>query len=200
MNKKPPLDLILVFAISVSAQLVYLYEASRHDPTFRALIIDSGSYHDAAIRFAQGRSFDSGVYGTPPLLMILIGIVYRVIGPDPTVVKLLFVLMNGLTCSLTALLARRMWGPLTGVLSGVSLALYGPFVFYGAQLLPAAPAIFFTMLAVERWSASRNNPRLSTYLTSGLAFGLATITVVQTIFLAIPMLGLEFVESLRRTN
>jgi tetratricopeptide (TPR) repeat protein len=77
------------------------------------------------------------------------------------------------TCVLVALLATRHFGGMAGWAAGLLLAIYGPSIFFAAELAPVPFTLFLLMLAIL-WMDARGGWR--TFAAAGLALGLATGT------------------------
>jgi tetratricopeptide (TPR) repeat protein len=167
---------------------IYLLEGA-HDPTFHIPIVDVGVYHDSAVRFAQGRGLSGDAFWQPPLFPLALGCAYRIAGPKIWVAKAILAIVATGSCLLVWWLGRRLFSPKVGLLSGVMLALYGPFVFYGTQLLALGLGIFLDLLALLLWIRCLERPRWQRWWVFGLVSGLATITIPNAIVLLLLACG-----------
>jgi 4-amino-4-deoxy-L-arabinose transferase-like glycosyltransferase len=171
----------------------------RGDPFFRLLVVDARTYHDTAVRMANGTYRMDGPFWQPPFYPFLLSLVYRVAGPNPEAMRLLQCLLGGCTCWLVFRLADRLGGRRAAWISWGAAALCAPLIFFDLQLLGASVATFLLLMATDRvatWAPGHND---RAFLAGGLALGIACITVA-TCLVAIPVLVGWAARRLRRED
>jgi uncharacterized membrane protein len=100
-------------------------------------------------------------------------------GPNSTALvsaHLLQLLLGAVTCGLTYLIGRRVFGPAEGLIAGVLLALYGPGIYRDGQLLDTALATCLAGVLVLALFAAFDRPRARRWLLAGLLLGLLGLT------------------------
>jgi tetratricopeptide (TPR) repeat protein len=158
-------DATIVAGTAAVLRILFWVE-TRDDPLFSILAIDGRSYVELATRWASG----DWLWGTEPLWFgtlypFCVGVLFRIFGPDPDVVR---ILQHGLGVG-TALLGWRVgarFSRTAGLVAGLALALSPVLVFYEHQLYDPSVAAFLTALFLEQLLA-RGRPALP-----GIALGL----------------------------
>ncbi len=191
-------DLLIVAIVALAVQAAYLAESGNPqvgggapqrrggDPTFHHPIVDAGTYHAAATRFAEGGPLSPGAFWQPPLFPLMLGGIYRVVGTSILTAKIVLAVIAALSCVTVWWLAGRLFTRGVALVAGLMLALYGPFILFSTQLLPTGPAIFLNLLALVLWVKCLDRPSWYAWLLFGLAVGAATITVPNSAVLLIP--------------
>lgn len=190
----------LAVAVRVAAAL---YQANRVEPL--PGIWDQVSYHTLALRVLGGHGFTFGAGWWPAtpageptahwsfLYVGLLALAYLVFGPHAIAARLIQSVLAGvLQPLLTFRIAKRMFGPRTGLIAAALAALNGYFVYYSSALMTESLYIvallwvidIATAIAVRSSAGQRAAPvRLWTLL--GLAFAAAAL-LRQVALLVVP--------------
>ena len=161
-----------------------------HFPWFTAPNADSAVYDRMAKAFASG----DVLLGAEPLRMspaypFLLGLVYRVFGDGLWAIRVVQGLLGLCLVVLTWDTARRLMGNLAAFVAGGAAALFGPALFYEAQLLSDAPAATIAGLAL--WlmirAMVRGETRASRWCVVGVATGAVALFRPNGILLAVPL-------------
>ena len=142
------------------------------NPLFSSLQGDELNFHQTALALlGQGESPDGFLY--QPLVSFYLAAVYGLVGPDPTLVRVLQLFIGLLNVGLFYGLGRELGGRWCGRVTGLLAALYGPFVFFEGQLL--APALAVPALAGGVWCLLRAGLRERAFLLApaGCLMGLS---------------------------
>lgn len=140
---------------------------------------------------AAARLWEAWAGGTrfhaEPLYAYLIGLTYRLTGPD---VRWVFAWQSALGLAnilLIFLIASRIFGDLAGTVAAALAVLCGPLLFYEMVLLRTTLITFsgLALVWIMLWAESAVSARR--WLATGLAFGVAIL--VKSVFL-LPLLGL----------
>ena len=190
---------ITVAVVCLAMQLAYLGEGYK-DPTFDIPIIDAAVYHDAAARFGGGEPLSEDAFWQPPLFPLLLGFLYRLAGERILVAKCALAGLAVLSCLLLLWIGSRVFSRRVGVIGGLMLAVYGPFLFFSTQLLPTGLAVFLCLLALAQWLRCLEQPRWHGWLLLGLTIGAAAITVPNAAVLLVVVLALGPLFTGRRIN
>ncbi|HNQ23461.1 MAG TPA: tetratricopeptide repeat protein [Phycisphaerae bacterium] len=200
---------LVVAGVALVVQLVYLaegycsaaparggagagYARESSDPSFLVPVVDAGVYHDAAVRFAAGGSLADGPFWQPPLFPLLLGILYRTVGVSIVAAKLLLAGIAVANCVLLLHLGARTFTPRVGLVAGLILAVYGPFVFLSTQLLPTGLATFWGLLGLVLWLGCLECPRWWRWLALGAVAGAGAATVPNAGLLLVVAVAGEF--------
>jgi 4-amino-4-deoxy-L-arabinose transferase-like glycosyltransferase len=146
--------------------------ALRPLPLFDLLVIDSAVYDQWAQRIAAGDWLGAGVFYQDPLYPYFLAFLYRVLGHDLLVVRLVQVALGVGTCALAAVIARRAAGPVAGNLAALLLALFKPSIFQEAEIDKTALGVFLLTAAL----ALALDPRVRARAAAGALLGLAALT------------------------
>ncbi|MBW1800872.1 MAG: glycosyltransferase family 39 protein, partial [Deltaproteobacteria bacterium] len=122
-----------------------------------------------------------------PLFPYILGIEYRIFGVGQFLfVRLIGILLDCATCVIIAALGKRHFGLIGGLFSGLLAALYGPMIFYAAELTAVPYTLFFVTMSVLLLDRNGKN---AGHLLAGLLLGLAIGTRPNLIILALLMLS-----------
>jgi tetratricopeptide (TPR) repeat protein/4-amino-4-deoxy-L-arabinose transferase-like glycosyltransferase len=174
----------LIGLLALALRLVYLGESAA-SPFFASPVIDARTYADQALALAAGEA-PPGPFWQPPLYPYLLGLVFRVCGENYWVPRLLQALLGAGSCALLYWIGRRFFSPAVALGAGLAAAAYGPFIYFGGELLPAVPALFLYLLF---FLSLLRPPGPWRWLLSGALLGLAALTVAN-ILLFLPFLML----------
>jgi tetratricopeptide (TPR) repeat protein len=189
------LPVLLVGAPFLVRILVWL--ELRGDPFFRMLVVDARTYHDTAVRMANGTFRMEGPFWQPPFYPFLLSLMYRVAGPNPEVMRFAQCILGGFTCWIVFRLADRLGGGRAAWIAWAAAALCAPLIFFDLQLLGTSVATLLLLVATDRvvsWEPGHHDRAL---FAGGLALGLACITVA-TCLVAVPVLVGWAARRLRR--
>ncbi len=186
----------IVAGVALLLQMLYLAESSR-DPTLAFPLLDAGVYHEEAQRLAAGQPPADGAFFQPPLFPVVLGVLYRVAGVSIFAARLFQATCATVSCVLLAAITWRLFGRTAGLLAGLMLAAYGPFLFFTSQLLPTTPAILLNLLGLWWLLLTLTRPAAWRYLVFGFLVGLATITVPNSVMLFVIALGALVGQMLR---
>lgn len=137
---------------------------------------DAGEYNGAAL-FLSGLGEGSlpPVFQLSPGTMLWGAAWHRVFGPSVWAVLLPQIVLGCLTVALSSSAARRLWGPVAGLVTGALLVACKPLILYETAILPTGPTVFLCTLFV--WFAVRFRGEFTPGRAAvlGLIIGLATV-------------------------
>lgn len=178
----------LVGLLALALRLIYLGE-SASSPFFSSPVIDARTYVDEALALAGGAwAGPPGPFWQAPLYPYFLGLVFKVCSEDYWVPRLLQALLGAASCILLWCIGRRLFPSALALGAALAAALYGPFIYFGGELLPAIPALFLYLL----FFLSLLYPLCPgpwRWLICGLLLGLAALAVTN-ILLFLPFLVL----------
>jgi len=167
----------LVVAGCLLTQLVVLVEQHINDPTFYVPIVDAADYHVAAVRLAAGARLIDDAFWQPPMFPLLLGCLYSVVGESILIAKLVMAVIGAGSGLLLWWIGSRLFSPRVGLIAGLALSVYGPFLFFNSQLLPTGLAVFLNLVALALWLRCLEKPKWDRWLLLGFLIGAAIITV-----------------------
>ena len=175
-----------VFALALSVRLYYLQEI-RTDPIFTAPVVDARTYVEEARYFSEvsfaGRD---APFWQPPLYPVLLGVLFAVAGDDLYLPRLIQAVIGALVCVLICLLGYRVFGAAVGLGAGFAAALYGPFIYFGGELLPTLLACCLNLLVLLLAVGTGGWTR---WLAAGILLGLSALAVANVLLFAPVLLG-----------
>lgn len=164
-----------VFLVALAVRGAYLYDSADY-PAYVVPVVDAWSYHEMAAALAHGEGLHPRFFWQPCFYPVFLTCVYLVTGPWVLGVKLIQVVLGALTCALTATLGRRLYGSAAGLVAGLIVALYGPLVFYEAELLAAGWAAFWCAVLLILWTDAPTRRRRRFFLLLGAVSALSVLT------------------------
>jgi tetratricopeptide (TPR) repeat protein len=168
--------------VSLIVHLLFLYEYSHHT-SFLVPVVDSQLYDDMARQIAARTFQSSQPYFEPPLFPNVLAAIYILGGSSVAVGRIALSLVGVLTCVLTFLVARRLFGAKVAAIAGFAAALYGPMVFFDAQLLPAGLATCLGMALLWVVLRAVDEDVAPWWFAAGVTLGVCALAVPT--FLAI---------------
>jgi tetratricopeptide (TPR) repeat protein len=151
--------LFAILALALVLRLAHLW-AVRDQPFFSWLAMDSQEYDRWAQGIAAGDWVGSQVFFQAPLYPYLLAVAYAVLGHRLALVYLLQILLAVAGCWALYRAGREMGNERTGLGAALLAAVYGPFLFYDAQLLKESPAVTATSFLLWTLAAARSRPGL----------------------------------------
>src|SRR5262245_15091715 len=100
--------------------------ALRDSPFFAHLVVDPEYYDAWARQIAAGDWLGDRAFYMDPLYPYVLAALYRVVGHDLLLARLMNVAFSAATCVLVGRLGRQVAGPATAALAAMGFALYGP--------------------------------------------------------------------------
>ncbi|HUT28323.1 MAG TPA: tetratricopeptide repeat protein [Sedimentisphaerales bacterium] len=173
---------LVVFASAILVRGVYLYESS-DNPTFRAPVVDSLTYDQMARRLLAGEGLTPDFFWQPLFYPLFLAGVYRLSDFSILAVKVIQMILGGVTCLLVFRLGRRLFDRQTGILAGLIAASYMPLVFFEQELLATGWAAFCSVAGLLCLLRAREKPTLLRCLILGLVGAFSII--VRPVFLPV---------------
>ena len=186
LGRRPLVGPVLLAVSAFSLRLLYLSQAA-DNPLFSHPIVDARTYVHTALQLADEGHWlgDPRPFWQPPLFPYLLGLLFSLFGENYWLPRLLQAAAGTATCLLILALGRKAFFPFVGWLAAAAAALYGPFIYFEGELLPAGLAVFLNCLALLALvRASSGGTRR--WLVAGFLLGLSSL-VVASILLFVPV-------------
>ncbi len=166
---------LIIFAVALAVRLIYIYDSS-DSPCFYAPVVDAASYNKLARNLAESAALDTEFFWHPFFYTLYLTVVYTFTGPSILLAKVSQAILGAISCTLTYLLGRRIFGQRTGILAGLIIAFYGPVVFFKAELLSAGWVIFWSaaLPSLLIWASQKKT------MLPALLFGLCGAMAIMT--------------------
>lgn len=174
-DKKELLISVGIFVLALFVRLLYLYESSAN-PSFGYPIVDSGNYDSLARSLAAGDGMSEQFFWQPFFYPFFLSVVYLVSNSSIICVKVIQVLLGCVTCLLTYHLGKRIFSRTAGIIAAVITALYGPLIFFEAELLASGWAAFWSVVLILLFLKSSSKKSLWFVVLLGICGALSIIT------------------------
>lgn len=186
--------LIAILVLALALRIASLAATDDYTPVF-----DSGDYARHAISIAAGDGYPDSAFTAdpspsafrPPLYPYLLGGIYTVLGSDAgeTGGRVAGALLGTVAVLLVFLIAARIWGHKTGLVTAAIAAIFPPLVLLNTALL-SEPLFLCLMLgaalaALAARSGDEGNWRWA--LAAGSLCGLAALTRSNGVLLVVPV-------------
>ena len=168
--------LIVIALIGLALRIVYLWGQSRNNPLFLLPKVDAYWHHEWAQQIASGAGMSPEPYYRAPLYYYLLGALYAWVGPSVLWGRLLGCLFGSLTTYLISRLGVQIGGFRLGALAGLFAAFYWPAIYFDAELLTVSLECMLAVALLVTLIRTQAEPKPLLYLTTGLIWGLASIT------------------------
>ena len=181
MERRHQIGLALLALSSFTLRLLYLLQAD-DSPLFAHPIVDARTYVRTALHLSAGEWLGAAQpFWQPPLYPYFLGGLFALFGEDYHLPRLVQAVSGAAVCLLVFSLGRRAFSsPAVGWLAAGAAALYGPFLYFEGELLPASLAVFLNTLALLAliWAAAGRSGR---GLVAGLLLGVTALTVASVL-------------------
>lgn len=172
-------DLLIIGTVALLVRVAHSVAIWR-GPIEDNLYLNPARY-DAWARMILDGVGPSAPWEQAPGYPYLVSLLYAFSAADPRAVIGFQALLSAATCVAIALIAREFAGRWAAVASGSIAALYGPFVYFQAELLPETVLVFLLTAAVAAVVGSRGS-----WTTAGILWGLAYL-VRTNVVIGIPL-------------
>jgi len=166
---------LVVFALALVVRLVYLGEIAK-SPTFHVPIIDSASYDQHARLLVEKGIFYQRFFWQGFLYPFFLAVVYFLTGGSILWARLIQILLGSFLCVLVCRLGARLFDRRTGAAAGAIAALYGPLVFYDAELLDTGLSALWAVALVLLVLKARDAKGIRAAALVGVCGGLSVVT------------------------
>jgi len=174
-DKKELLISVGIFVLALFVRLLYLYQSSAN-PSFGYPIVDSGNYDSLARSLAAGEAMSEQFFWQPFFYPFFLSIVYWAGNSSIICAKVIQVLLGCVTCLLTYHLGKRIFDRTAGIIAAVITALYGPLIFFEAELLASGWAAFWAVILILLFLESSSKRSLWFFGLLGICGALSIIT------------------------
>ncbi len=163
----------IVFVVALLVRLVYIFQI-RQTPFFETLGLDAKFYDAWARRIASGTG-EREAFFMSPLYPYFLAAIYRVLGRDLLLVRIIQAGIGSGTAALAYLIGHRVFGNRAALIAGLVTALYGALVFYDGSILITPLLVFLNALCLYLLIRADDKATPWLYALSGVALGLAGI-------------------------
>ncbi len=186
-SRKDCLLLAGIFLAALSIRLVFFFQL-KSTLLYGFFSLDSGHYHNFALRILEGNfSFKESAY-LNPLYPIIIAGSYKIWGISPDSIIITQIFADSLTCIFLYLIGLTAFGSnIVGFLASVIYAFYSMAIFYSGFILGATFTCFFLSLFVLLVYLAENRNDTKLWFFSGLILGLV-VMLRPNLILLIPFL------------
>lgn len=190
--------------LAAAALRFFYFEEARNLPDYGSPILDA-LYHDY---WARGIAFDqwnpppgqpdpeinSHPYVRPPLYAWFLAAVYKIFGPSFDPPRLAQFSLGLLSALLAALMARKWFGNLAGLLAAAALSFYWILPYYEAQLVEPSLVIPLLLLWVALTVRAFSTFKVFLFAASGLLLGVIVLSRPNALLLC-PAFGVWILAS-----
>ncbi|MHC4457477.1 MAG: tetratricopeptide repeat protein [Planctomycetota bacterium] len=169
------LIVLCIFFFALFIRCFYLYESSAN-PTFVAPIADSMAYDLLARQLAAGQGMTDEFFWQPIFYPLFLTVVYFLGAQSYAFAKIMQVLLGSISCVLIYFLARRIFSRKAGILAAAVASLYGPLIFFEAELLATGWAAFWSVTLVLLFLKAKDTKRILVCFILGVCGALSIIT------------------------
>lgn len=174
---------VIVFLAALAVRWLHVFSL-RTAPFWDLLIGDAATYDAWARRIAGGDGLGPETFYQAPLYPYLLGLWYRLAGPDLLAVRLLQGVMGAAGCAFVAAATARFAGRTAGWAAGVLLAGYAPAIFLGALVQKSALDLLLVAALVLAVAHLVERPERWRFFATGALFGLLVLNRENSLLVA----------------
>ena len=168
------LIVIALLAAALLWRVVFFFEMYA-SPYADNLTLDSQVYHEVALAVAAGEWSHGETFFQAPLYPWVLGVVYSLVGPSQTVVKLLQILLSVASCWLIFRVADRIFDRAVALVALAISAVYGMSLYFANELLVVTVIVFLDLLGLDLLTRASTDGRKFLWAAAGVVFGLSAI-------------------------
>ncbi len=165
---------MVVFALALVVRLLYLYDSS-DSPVFNTPIVDSATYNELARSLVHTGELTDQYFWQPFFYPAFLTVLYKISDCSILFAKISQILLGSVTCTLVCLVGSRLFGKNTGLLAGMIAALYGPLIFFDAELLGTGWGCFWSIALIALFLRVSVSGRGGGCLLLGICGGLSIL-------------------------
>jgi len=167
-----------IVGLAFLVRLVYVFQIDA-SPLFGWPVVDSKTYVETAATFAGGDWLGAGEapYWRAPLYGWLLGLTAGIFNDSFFyAARILQAVLGAVTCWFAIDLGRRIFRVEVGIVAGLILALYGPIIYFDAELLPGA-AVWIAWATYRSEGGWKGPLRHAAIFSVGVALVIAPVTL-----------------------
>ena len=180
--------LFIVVAATLFTRWVYLWQTAQQ-PGFEFPMVDEKLHWEWAQQILHESFWGEGAWFRGPLYPYFLALLAGITRSSIFWTKFLQVLLTAGTAVFIWRMARHLFGRAAAVAAGLGYAVYGTFLFYDTMFMIEVLFLFLLSWGMCRLVLQRESSRWTTWLLTGIVFGLASISR-PNVLLAIPFLAL----------
>ncbi len=131
----------LIFTLALALRLAVFFQSQPY-PQLTTPVLDARYYLETGRAIAHGGGYGPTPYFMNPGYLWLVAVFDRLFADPQTLLTLFQIILDSFTCVLAAVLARRLFGSLAGLFTGLFLALNGFQILSATKVLPETAAAF----------------------------------------------------------
>jgi 4-amino-4-deoxy-L-arabinose transferase-like glycosyltransferase len=168
------LIVVSLLAVALLWRVVFFLEMNA-SPYADNLTLDSRVYHEVALAAASGEWSHGVTFFQAPLYPWILGVVYSLVGPSQTVVKLLQILLSVASCWLIFRVADRVFDRTVALVALAISSVYGMSLYFSNELLIVTVVVFLDLLGLDLLIHAASDGRKFLWAGAGVVFGLSAI-------------------------
>jgi tetratricopeptide (TPR) repeat protein len=168
----------LVLGLALVLRVIFLSESLLCNPTFFAPIIDAYTYNKLALAEVLGGGMGPESVWQPLFYPYFLSICYYAFGYGFLSVRIIQIALSLLTCALTYIIGRNLFGRNAGLLAAALIAVSGPLIFYEGELLPTTWEVFWflgSLFLFQEWGPPRGGRALVRFGVLGFVCGMGVM-------------------------
>jgi 4-amino-4-deoxy-L-arabinose transferase-like glycosyltransferase len=177
----------VVWAIAGGAVVLRLIHAwlMTGDPLYEHPVIDPRESLERARYLAEVSWLGPPqAYWKPPLYDYFLGVHHALFGESLWPSRVSQILLDGGSCILTFVLARRLISHRAGIAAAAVIGLWGPLVYFSSVHVSTSLAIFLELSVLSLAIRARSQPSQVRWMDVGFALGLLAATRAEALLLA----------------
>ena len=167
---------ILIFIVSLSVRLLYLFELYAKSPFRDYLYLDAFRYDSWAQSIAFGAKHAIEPTFRAPLYPIFLAAIYKIFGHELFMARLVQILISASVCVMIYFIALKVFNRRIAILSSLIGAFYGPFFYWSGEILTVTLSVFLDLVMLLILLYAFGQPKKLYWLFGGVVLGLSGIT------------------------
>ena len=164
-----------IFCCAVLVRLIFLAENFKA-PFYNYRGIDAEQYHMMAVGFLEGTWPGKQTFLWPPLYPLFLGLLYKTIGQNVTILKVVQATLGSVSCVLVYFIARTIFsGWFVAIAAAIICCLCGTLVYFDGQLLSANLDVLLELLIIWFLLFASRHRQIGWWVLTGLFIGLSAI-------------------------
>lgn len=172
--------------LALAVRLVVLWQLRDADFS-HVLFGDAAQYDRWAQTIASGDWIGHGVFYQSPLYPYALGAIYALLGRHLPVIRMVQGIGDAVACAMIAVTARRLFGGAAGWAAGLLAAVYGPALFFIADIQKSSLDLLLVSALVFAATPPERELSLNRCAVSGIVAGLLALNRENALVLIVPV-------------
>ncbi|MEI8175788.1 MAG: tetratricopeptide repeat protein [Candidatus Omnitrophota bacterium] len=163
-----------LFGVAFLVRCIALVQLQK-SPVGSLIVLDAADYDQWAVRIARGDWIGKNVFYAMPFYPYFLGVIYFLFGHALSAVRVVQILIGALNCALLFGLAKKTFGNVVAVVSGIAYAFLGWAILYDMMIVSTSLIVLSYLCILNLAADHCRNPSKRRIFLIGIATGISSL-------------------------